>query len=120
LTEKLALTRWATAELRTVPGIEILAEPQLSIVAFRLHPPEWRDLPVEEINRRNRDLLDRINARKRVMLTGTLLGDRFALRICIVSFRTHQDRMEECLADIRAEVGDRDPLQSPAAGTGSV
>jgi aromatic-L-amino-acid decarboxylase len=115
LTEKLALTRWATAELRTIPGIEILAEPQLSIVAFRLHPPEWRGLPVEEINRRNRDLLDRINARKRVMLTGTLLGDRFALRICIVSFRTHRDRMEECLADIRAEVGDPDPLQSPAA-----
>ncbi|MEA2693668.1 MAG: aromatic-L-amino-acid/L-tryptophan decarboxylase, partial [Acidobacteriota bacterium] len=44
LEEKLALTRWATAELRTIPEMEILAEPQLSIVAFRLHPPEWTDL----------------------------------------------------------------------------
>ena len=28
--------RWAAEELRQIPGIEILAEPQLSIVAFRL------------------------------------------------------------------------------------
>jgi aromatic-L-amino-acid decarboxylase len=104
LEEKLTLTHWATAELKKIPGIEILAEPQLSIVAFRLHPPEWRDLPVEEGNARNRDFLDRVNARKRVMLTATLLGDLFALRICVVSFRTHQDRMEECLEDIRAAV----------------
>ncbi|HZF10012.1 MAG TPA: aminotransferase class I/II-fold pyridoxal phosphate-dependent enzyme [Thermoanaerobaculia bacterium] len=104
LEEKLALTRWATEALRAIPGIEILAEPQLSIVAFRLHPPAWKDLPAAERNRRNRELLDRINARKRVMLTGTLLGDCFALRICVVSFRTHQDRMEACLADIRAAV----------------
>jgi aromatic-L-amino-acid decarboxylase len=104
LEEKLALTRWATGELRGIAEIEILAEPQLSVVAFRLHPPEWADLPAAEANRRNRVFLDRINARKRVMLTGTMLGDRFALRICVVSFRTHQDRMEECLADIRAAV----------------
>jgi aromatic-L-amino-acid decarboxylase len=102
LEEKLALTRWATAELRGIPEIEILAEPQLSVVAFRLHPESWSGLPEAEVNRRNRAFLDRINARKRVMLTPTMLGDRFALRICVVSFRTHQDRMEACLADIRS------------------
>jgi aromatic-L-amino-acid decarboxylase len=106
LEEKLALTRWATEELRRLPGIEILAEPQLSVVAFRLAPETWRGLPVAEVNRRNRAFLDRINARKRVMLTGTMLGDRFALRICVVSFRTHRDRMEACLDDIRAAAAD--------------
>jgi aromatic-L-amino-acid/L-tryptophan decarboxylase len=104
LEEKLALTRWATEELRATPGIEILAEPQLSVVAFRLHPEEWQGLPAAEVNRRNRRLLDRVNARKRVFLTSTLLGDRFALRICVVSFRTHQDRMEACMEDLRAAV----------------
>ncbi|MCH7683189.1 MAG: decarboxylase, partial [Gemmatimonadetes bacterium] len=49
----------------------------------------------------NRELLDRINARKNVYLTGTSLRGRFALRICVLSFRTHRDRMEQCLADIR-------------------
>jgi aromatic-L-amino-acid decarboxylase len=102
LEEKLALTQWATRELRRIPDIEILAEPQLSIVAFRLKPA---GLPEEELNRLNRSLLGEINRRKRVFLTGTLLGGRFALRICVLSFRTHRDRMEEGLEDIRAAAG---------------
>lgn len=99
LEEKLELARRATGELRAIPGIEILAEPQLSIVAFRLAPPELDD---EELNALNRRLLEAINARKRVYLTGTMLGSRFALRICVLSFRTHADRMREGMEDIRA------------------
>jgi aromatic-L-amino-acid/L-tryptophan decarboxylase len=48
--------------------------------------------------------MDRINARKRVMLTGTVLGTTFVIRICVVSLRTHLDRMQMCLDDIRAAV----------------
>jgi aromatic-L-amino-acid decarboxylase len=99
LEEKLELTRWATDELRRIPGIEILAEPQLSIVAFRLARPE---LDGDAVNALNRRFLDAINARKRVYLTGTMLGSRYALRICVLSFRTHADRMRECLEDVRA------------------
>jgi aromatic-L-amino-acid decarboxylase len=99
LEEKLELTRWATEELRKIPGIEILAEPQLSIVAFRLARP---DLDGEAENALNRRFLAAINDRKRVYLTGTMLGERFALRICVLSFRTHLERMRECLEDIRA------------------
>lgn len=101
LDEKLDLTEWATDRLREIPGIEILAEPQLSIVAFRLAPEGLETAPA---NRVNRDLLDRVNAAKRVYLTGTLLGDRFAIRICVLSFRTHRDRMEQAIEDIRAAV----------------
>jgi len=99
LEEKLELTKWATEELRKTPGIKIVAEPQLSIVAFRL-APRGSDAAAE--NQRNRAFLSAINARKRVYLTGTMLGDRFALRICILSFRTHLDRMRECVEDVRA------------------
>ena len=99
LEEKLELTRWATEELRKIPNIEILAEPQLSIVAFRLARP---DLDGEAENALNRRFLAAINDRKRVYLTGTMLGERFALRICVLSFRTHLERMRECLEDIRA------------------
>jgi aromatic-L-amino-acid decarboxylase len=98
LEEKLELTKWATEELRKTPGIEIVAEPQLSIVAFRL-APRGPDAAAE--NARNRAFLAAINARKRVYLTGTMLGDRFALRICVLSFRTHMDRMRACLEDVR-------------------
>ncbi len=101
LDEKLDLAFEAAAQLRSIPGVEILAEPQLSIVAFR-----WKrdGLGDEELNRINRDLMARINARKRVYLTGTVLSGRFALRICVLSFRTHADRMREGLDDIRAAV----------------
>ena len=112
LEEKLELTRWATEELRKTPGIEIVAEPQLSIVAFRL-APRGSDAAAE--NERNRAFLAAINARKRVYLTGTMLGDRFALRICVLSFRTHLDRMRECLEDLRAaaeELAAKQPRQT--------
>ncbi len=101
LDEKLDLAQWAADELRRIPGVEILAEPQLSIVAFRWMPP---GAGAETANRVNHDLMDRINGRKRIYLTGTMLGDRFAIRICVLSFRTHLDRMREGMDDIRAAV----------------
>ena len=101
LDEKLDLAQWAVEELRRIPGIEILAEPQLSIAAFRWARPGLDD---EELNRINRSLMDRINGRKRIYVTGTLLRGRFAIRICVLSFRTHADRMRQGLDDIRAAI----------------
>jgi aromatic-L-amino-acid decarboxylase len=98
LDEKLDLIEFVTAELRKIEGIEIVAEPQLTIVAFRLVKPG------ADINALNRDLLDRINARKRVMLTPTIYKGDFLIRICIVSHRTHRDRIEQGLDDIREAV----------------
>lgn len=100
LDEKLDLAEWAARELHALePPIEVVAEPQLSTVAFRLRR---QGMDRERLNHLNREFLGRINARNRVHLTGTMLGDRFVLRICVVSFRTHQDRMEQCLQDIKA------------------
>jgi aromatic-L-amino-acid decarboxylase len=99
LEEKLALARWAAERLREIPKVEILAEPQLSIVAFRLAVPGAGE---DEVDAANRRLLERINGRRRVYLTGTRLRGRFAIRICVLSFRTHRDRMEEALEDIRS------------------
>ena len=98
LDEKLDLTEWATAELEKLEDLEIFARPQLSIVAFRLAPP---GLDLEATNRLNRDFLERINARRRVFLTATTVDRRFVLRICVLSFRTHRERMEMALEDIR-------------------
>ncbi len=100
LDEKLDLARWAAAELERIPEIEVLAEPVLSLVVFRLRPP---GLGGAELNAANREFLARINQPQRVFLTGTSLpADRFVLRICVLSFRTHRQRMEMGMADIRA------------------
>ena len=103
LDEKLDLTEFAASGLRALPGIEIVAEPQLSVVAFRL---VRLGLNPEELNSLNRRLLDGINARRRVYLTSTMLGDRFVIRICVLSFRTHLDRVQAALDDIRSAISE--------------
>jgi aromatic-L-amino-acid/L-tryptophan decarboxylase len=98
LDEKLDLTLLATRRLREIEGIEIVAEPQLTVVAFR-----WNDGSdsEEELERRNRRLLDGVNRRGRVYLTPTRVHGRFVIRICVLSFRTHADRIEMAIDDIR-------------------
>lgn len=98
LEEKLDLASWAAAELHEIEGIEVVAEPQLSIVAFRLLKAG------ADLDALNHELMARINARQRVMLTGAVVDSKFVIRICVVSHRTHRDRMEMCLEDIRAAV----------------
>jgi aromatic-L-amino-acid decarboxylase len=99
LDEKLDLALWACEELRRIPGVEIVAEPQLSLVAFRLAP---QGRGVAELDALNRRLIESVNARRRVHLSGTTTGGRFVARICVLSFRTHRDRVEQAIEDIRA------------------
>jgi aromatic-L-amino-acid decarboxylase len=99
LDEKLDLARWAAGALRRIPGMEVATEPVLSLFAFRLRPRGVEGAALDELNRR---LLGAVNARGRVHLTGTTAKGAFHLRICVLSFRTHLDRMEAALDDIRA------------------
>jgi len=103
LDEKLDLARWATDRIREIPHLRIVAEPELSLVAFRFEPPGVEGDGLDSLNR---ELLRRVNERGNVYLTGTMLRGRFALRICVLSFRTHMDRMEMCLDDIRAALAE--------------
>lgn len=97
LEEKLALARWAAAELRADPLFEVLDDPQLSVVAFRLRG----DGP--ELEARGQELLRRVNARRRVFLSSTRLRGRYVLRICVLSFRTHEDRVRDAVTALREE-----------------
>ncbi|RMH04904.1 MAG: aminotransferase class V-fold PLP-dependent enzyme [Planctomycetota bacterium] len=100
LDEKLDLAHLAARELGQVPGVEILAEPVLSLFAFRLAPAGTSE---EERERLNREWLERVNRRRRVYLTATRLRGRFALRMCVLHFRTHRERIEMALEDLRQE-----------------
>ena len=91
LAEKLALTRLAWERLRADPRFEMLDEPQLSVVAFRLRKGD------------DAELLRRVNARGRVFLSSTTLGGRLALRICVLSFRTHEDRLLDAVDALTQE-----------------
>jgi aromatic-L-amino-acid decarboxylase len=99
LDEKLDLALWAEERLRETDGIEIVAAPQLTVVAFRLRPAGVEE---EELDALNRALLERVNQRRRVFLTGTVLAQGFVLRICVLSFRTHREHVETAIEEIRA------------------
>ena len=99
LQEKLELTRWAHQELRSDDRFLILDAPQLSVIAFRLKG----EGPATDA--RNEELLRRVNARGRVFLSSTRMGARYVLRICVLSFRTHQDRVRDAVVALREEAG---------------
>ena len=99
LEEKLELTSWIQQGLAALPGIEIVTPPMLTVVVFRYHDPLLDDTTLNSLNRR---LLAAINRRRHVYLTPTRLDGRLVIRICILSFRTHLDRVKQCLQDIEA------------------
>ncbi|HVQ31875.1 MAG TPA: pyridoxal-dependent decarboxylase [Vicinamibacteria bacterium] len=95
--------------------LEVVDEPQLTVVPFRL--ARRTDEPLPAWNRRNATFLDAINARERVFLSSTLLpgpdGEVFTLRVCVLSFRTHAHRMDQALEDVAAAAA-ADPALSSA------
>ncbi|HYS04462.1 MAG TPA: aminotransferase class V-fold PLP-dependent enzyme [Candidatus Dormibacteraeota bacterium] len=95
--EKLDLAILAHDALKDDPLFEMLDEPQLSIVAFRARPPAGDpDLFGAEV-------LRRVNSRRRVFLSSSTIGGRYVLRICVLSFRTHADRVRDAVTALREE-----------------
>jgi len=101
--EKLDLVAWATEQLESMEDVEIVAAPQVTVVAWRWNPATVPDTDLDELNR---ELMRRVNERNRVYLTSTRLDGRFVIRICVLSFRTHADRMDAALADIRDSIAE--------------
>ncbi len=99
LDEKLDLTEHLHAAIRGIPNVEVPWAPQLTVVPFRLRGA------VEATNQR---FLEAINASKRVFLSSTKVHGEYMLRACLVSHRTHRDRIDECIEIVRtaaAQVG---------------
>jgi aromatic-L-amino-acid decarboxylase len=94
LDEKLDLAHTLYEGIRDADAIEVPWDPELTVVAFRSTAGPDPD----EATRR---LLARINASGRVFLSSTLLGGRMFLRACVVSHRTHRDRIDEAVEIIR-------------------
>jgi aromatic-L-amino-acid decarboxylase len=101
LDEKLDLAEWIAGELSAIEHLELVCPPQLSLLAFRYAPPGLSTVGTDALNER---IMTGVNRRRRVWLTSTRLDGSFVIRICVLSFRTHRDRMEMALEDLRAEI----------------
>jgi aromatic-L-amino-acid decarboxylase len=94
LEEKLILAQLAHRRLEAMPAIEAGPEPMLSCVTFRVRG---------ESDQGTAALLARVLARGRVHLSSTRLWGRLYLRLCILSFRSHREELEEALDEIARE-----------------
>lgn len=104
IAEKRALAVDAATRIARIPGIVMDAPPQLSLFAFHVSSP---GSSVEQDNDATRRLLDAVNARQHVMLTGCTVDDgRFLARVCVLSFRTRQEQIDHCVEDIAEAVSD--------------
>ena len=106
LDEKLDLAQHLYSALSETPGFELPVRPDLTVVPFRYVPPSASS--DEQVDAFNRALLDRINEPRRVFMASTLLRGRFVIRPCIVSHRTHKDRIDEAIELIRSAAADLD------------
>lgn len=95
LAEKLHLTKWMYQRFLEEPGFECVAVPDLSVIAFRYHPQKGN------VDTFNRQLLEKIVKSQKLFLSSTLLDGEFVIRVCILSFRTHQPEVEEAFEIIK-------------------
>ena len=97
----IGLARALQARVRERSDFELLAAGPLSITCFRYCPPE-----ADDVEKLNRALLETVQREGRVFLTSTDLNGTFALRACIVNFRTTEADLD-VLLDAIAEAGQR-------------
>jgi aromatic-L-amino-acid decarboxylase len=103
LAEKRTLTLDAARRIAALPGVVMDAEPELTLFAFHLtHPGASR----EDEDRMTRALMDRVTARGRVMVTGAEVHGRYLGRVCVLNFRTHQDRIDALVDDFAAVIAE--------------
>jgi aromatic-L-amino-acid decarboxylase len=100
IAEKRALSVEAAERIARLPGVVMVAPPQLSLFAFYLDRP---GSTLVERNAMTRDLLERVINRGRVMITGCEVSQTFLARVCILSFRTRREHMELCLQHVAEE-----------------
>jgi aromatic-L-amino-acid decarboxylase len=99
--EKRQLAVEAAARLETLQGLVMVAPPQLSLFAFHV---DWPGATLPEQNSATLELMERVTARGRVMLTGCTTGGRYLGRVCVLSFRSRRDQVDTCVTDLTEEL----------------
>ncbi|MBK6481891.1 MAG: aminotransferase class I/II-fold pyridoxal phosphate-dependent enzyme [Chitinophagaceae bacterium] len=83
--EHLAFANWLKNRIALHPSFEIMAPVPLNLVCFR-----WKPTGIEEeaqLDKLNQQLLERLNASGKILLTQTRLNDRYVIRF--VAGQTH-------------------------------
>ena len=99
IAEKRELALDAAKRIAAIPGIAMVAEPQLSLFAFHV---TWPGAGRDEENAATRALLAHVAALGRVLLSGCNIDGRELARVCILSFRTRRANVDALVEDVAA------------------
>jgi len=101
ITEKRALALDAAARMEALAHVVIDAPPELSLFPFHI---TWSGASqAEEDEATRRVVVDTSNS-GRVMISGAVVGTRYVGRVCVLSFRTHQEQIDALIEDLRDAV----------------
>jgi aromatic-L-amino-acid/L-tryptophan decarboxylase len=100
ISEDIRLSKLLYRLIAEHPDFEALTQ-SLSIATFRYAPPLRTE---EELNALNQELLNRLESSGRAFLSNAILDGKYALRACIVNFRTSEADIR-ALPAILAEIG---------------
>ena len=95
----MALADRAGEYVRESPTLEILTPVSLGIVCFRVKPTDT-DLDESSLEEINRNVLARVFWEDRALMSSTLVGKTFSLRLCILNHTTTWDDVRETLEAI--------------------
>jgi aromatic-L-amino-acid decarboxylase len=104
--EKLKLARYITEKLREIDGVEIVTEPNLTVLNFRLIKRSSNEIVSDEaeIEQLSRSLLTYASSTCRNLLYPTRIKGKYVIRICILAFRTHLQNVQWYIEDIHSGI----------------
>ncbi len=85
----------AGRRIAAAPALELLSPPSLGVVCFRAHPPGVED--EQRLDALNARVLQQLNDTGTAMMSSTRLRGRYALRFCIMNWRTGADDVARIL-----------------------
>jgi len=91
LAEKIWLARYFHEQLKKTPGWEVGPYPELSVATFRFVPEQG------DANIFNERLVEAVQADGKVFISSTQINGKFVLRLAVLHFRTHLDRVDYVL-----------------------
>jgi len=97
----LECARYLESMVRASDDFEMIAPVELSIFCFRHVPVQLRNESAEAIDAFNERLLIALQRDGSSYLSNAALGGRFALRGCVLNYRTTLRDMEILLDDLR-------------------
>jgi glutamate/tyrosine decarboxylase-like PLP-dependent enzyme len=104
------LAHYFTALIEESSDFETLAPTNLSVVCFRYTPKDLQQSSQDiehYLNHLNRAIAEAMRTDRRVLLSNTVLQEKFVLRACIVNFRTTTQDIQDIIQILR-ELGEKE------------